>query len=75
MTTLADLKVMDRAGLVAVWSDLLGGAVPARMRQPMQRRFLAYALQVRRDGHLPTALMARLQRIALGEARKASPRI
>ena len=73
MTTLADLETMDRAGLSQLWSDLLGGEVPAKMSQPMQRRFLAYESQARNHGDLHPALVARLERIAQGDARKASP--
>jgi Protein of unknown function (DUF2924) len=73
MTTLADLEAMDRAGLARLWSDLFGGEVPACMSQPMQRRFLAFELQAKREGGLPAALRARLDRIAAGEERKASP--
>jgi hypothetical protein len=73
MTTLADLDAMDRVGLASLWSDLIGGAVPACMSQPMQRRFLAFELQAKAEGGLPAALRARLDRIAAGEERKASP--
>jgi hypothetical protein len=73
MTSLADLETMDRAGLARLWSDLIGGEVPASMSQPMQRRFNAYELQARQEGGLPAALRARLERIAAGEERKPSP--
>ena len=73
MTTLADLDAMDRAGLARLWSDLIGGAVPACMSQPMQRRFLAFELQAKLEGGVPADLRARLDRIAAGEERKASP--
>ncbi len=73
MTKLADLDAMDRAGLAHLWSDLIGGAVPASMSQPMQRRFLAFELQAKTEGGLPAALRSRLDRIAAGEERKASP--
>ncbi len=73
MTTLADLNTMDRSGLARLWTDLIGGTVPACMSQPMQRRFLAFELQAKAEGGLPAALRARLDRIATGEERKASP--
>ena len=73
MTHLADLKTMDRADLSQLWSDLLGGSVPPKMSQPMQRRFLAYEMQARDHGGLHSALIARLERIAQGDARKVSP--
>ena len=73
MTTLADLDAMDRAGLAHLWSDLIGGDVPTSMSQPMQRRFLAFELQALAEDGLTAALRARLDRIAAGEERKASP--
>lgn len=73
MTTLTDLDGMDRVALARLWSDLIGGDVPASMSQPMQRRFPAFELQVRVEGGLPATLRARLDRIAAGEERKASP--
>ena len=75
MTSLADLDTMDRKQLAGLWCDLFGGEVPACMSQPMQRRFLAFELQARKEGGLPTALLARLDRIAAGEERKASPTV
>lgn len=73
MTTLADLDKMDRKGLTRLWSDLIGGDVPASMSQPMQRRFLAFELQAKVEGGLPAALRARLDRIAAGEERTSTP--
>jgi hypothetical protein len=35
MTTLRDLDGLDRPGLAALWSDLVGGDVPAKMSQLM----------------------------------------
>jgi Protein of unknown function (DUF2924) len=72
MTTLRDLDGLDRPGLAALWSDLVGGDVPAKMSQLMQRRFLGFELQAQVKGGLPTALCARLDRIAAGEERKPS---
>lgn len=73
MTTLANLEAMGRVALARLWSELTGRDVPANMSQPMQRRFLAFELQARAEGGLPAALLARLDRIAAGEERKASP--
>lgn len=73
MTTLADLDTMDRAALARLWSDLIGGDVPPAMSQPMQRRFLAFELQARREGGMTAALRARLERITQGQERKAAP--
>lgn len=73
MTSLAVLDSMNRKGLAKLWSDLIGGDVPASMSQPMQRRFLAFELQARVEGGLPATLRARLDRIAAGDDRTPSP--
>ena len=73
MIPLADLAEMDRAGLVALWSNLLGGVVPPKMSQPMLRHFPAFEIQSRQQGGLRATLAARLVRIAAGEERKPSP--
>jgi hypothetical protein len=73
MLSLDDLAAMGRAELAALWSDMLGGAVPHKMSQTMQRRFLAYELQARRHGGLPPSLIARLTRLTQGEARQPTP--
>ena len=73
MTKVADLPAMDRAALARLWCDLFGGPVPQRMSQILQRRFLAHVLQARTAGDLPAAVAARLDRIADGKDRKATP--
>lgn len=73
MTALTDLPCLDRTGLAHLWKDLFGIPVPANMSQGLQRRFLAYALQVRTEGDLAPALSARLVRIADGTDRPAAP--
>jgi hypothetical protein len=73
MTALVELDAMDRSTLAALWSDLLGGPVPPKMSQGMQRRFLAHALQVAAEGDVAPALAARLDRIAAGDECKATP--
>jgi len=73
MTPLADLEAMDRTALARLWSELIGGDVPTSMSQPMQRRFLAFELQAKREGGLSAALRARLDRVAQAEERKSSP--
>lgn len=73
MTTVADLAAMDRVGLARLWSVHLGGSVPHNMSQGQQRRFVAYALQASASGGLPPAAVARLDRIAAGRERAATP--
>lgn len=72
MTEVRDLETMDRSVLAALWTRMFKRPVPAKMSQPMQRRFLAHALQVARFGDLPSVIAARLDRIAAGGERKAS---
>jgi hypothetical protein len=64
---------MDRAALARLWTSTLGGPVPPNMSQGLQRRFLANALQIRAAGDVPAALAARLDRIAAGKEREATP--
>lgn len=73
MIEVRDLETMDRSALAALWTRTFKRPVPARMSQPMQRRFLAHAVQVARFGDLPPAIATRLDRIAAGSERKASP--
>ncbi len=73
MIPLADLEAMDRDRLAALWAKHLGGAVPRQMSQPMQRRFIAFALQAAAEGDIPAGLAARLDRIAAGDVAKAAP--
>ncbi len=73
MTAIAELAALNRTALARLWSDLIGGPVPPKMSQILQRRFLAHALQVRHSGDLPTAAAARLDRIAAGKEREATP--
>ena len=73
MSEVAKLATLDRAALARLWSDLLGGPVPTKMSQILQRRFLAHALQVKVSGDLPAAAAARLDRIAVGKEREATP--
>lgn len=75
MMTLPEMAALDRQGLTALWSTLFRGMVPPQMSQPMMRRFLAFEIQSRQQGGLPAALCARLDRIAAGAERKASPAV
>ena len=73
MTSVADLAEMDRSALAVLWTRLFQGAVPPKMSQILQRRFLAYALQAGEHGDLPAAIAARLDRIVAGREREATP--
>jgi len=73
MTAISDLEQLDREALARLWTDLFGGAVPTRLSQVIQRRFLAFELQAKAQGRLPTALSMRLQKIAAGDRQRPAP--
>ncbi|MDU8913210.1 DUF2924 domain-containing protein [Aestuariicoccus sp. MJ-SS9] len=58
--TVARIETMDRAALVAAWTDLFGTPVPKSLSQAFLRRFLAFELQSRRYGGLPKGFLADL---------------
>ncbi|MHA7828504.1 MAG: DUF2924 domain-containing protein [Roseovarius sp.] len=73
MTAVAEIKVMERPGLVALWQDLFGGPPPKSLSRPVLRRILAFEMQARAVGGLPKGFVANLER-ALGEnAPRRSP--
>ena len=74
LPTLADLEAMERAELVACWTEIFGRPAPRSISQPLLRRFLATELQARRSGGLAPTFRARLDRAACGEI-KASERV
>jgi hypothetical protein len=65
--TLEAIVRMDRAALVAVWSDRFGGAVPRSLSQPYLRRFLAFEVQSQHAGALPKGFVARIEAAARGQ--------
>lgn len=56
--TVADIEAMDRAALMAAWSDLFRSPVPKGLSQSFLRRFLAFEVQARRFGGLPKGFLA-----------------
>lgn len=64
MTEVADLETMDRAALVAAWSDVFDAPVPKGLSRPLLRRFLAIEIQSRRHGRLPVRVRKGLAREA-----------
>lgn len=60
--TVARIETMDRAALVAAWTDLFGTPVPKSLSQSFLRRFLAFELQSRHYGGLPKRFLADLVR-------------
>ena len=69
---IADLGMMDRDALLALWSGSFGGPPPKRLSMPFLRRFLAFELQARRYGGPTPALQKRLQNAAEGKTRPKS---
>ena len=73
--TLPDLEAMDRDALAGVWQTTFGAPVPAKMSQPMQRRFLAQEVQLRQHGDLAPAIALKLDRSADVAVRSVTPRL
>lgn len=55
-----EIERMDRAALIAAWSDLFGSPVPKGLSQPFLRRFIAFEVQARHAGGLPAGFAAKL---------------
>lgn len=73
MTGLADLDTMDRAALLAAWSDLFDAPAPKGMSRTFLRRFLAFEIQARHHGGLPKRIGAALQKCRAAETRSRTP--
>ena len=70
---LVAMEAMDREALLALWRDRFGEAAPKGMSLTFLSRFLAFDLQERCHGRLPTTVLAKLQRIESGQERQATP--
>ena len=73
MTVISDLAQMDRLALGQLWLQLIGGAVPPHMSQIIQRRFLAYAIQIRAHGDVSASVANRFDRVVSGDSRPVTP--
>lgn len=62
MIGVADLETMDRAALLAAWSDTFGAPAPKGISRTFLRRFLAFGIQARRTGGLAKQTIAALKR-------------
>ena len=62
--TVADIEAMDRAALMAAWSDLFRSPVPKGLSRSFLRRFLAFEVQARQFGGLPKGFHPDLDRQA-----------
>lgn len=56
------LHSMDRAALVAAWSQTLGSPAPRGISRNLLCRFIAFEIQARRSGGLRKSVILRLQR-------------
>ena len=70
---IAALGDLDHAALKARWRALRGGEPPKGLSRPLLLRALAYAIQEKACGGLPSALRRRLER--LGAELRATGRI
>ena len=60
----SQIEAMDRAALLAAWSEVMMTPVPNRISQPMLRRVLAFEVQAHRHGGLPKGFVAKLEHAA-----------
>lgn len=73
MPSVADIEAMDRAALIATWSEAFGTPVPKRLSGPFLRRFLAFEVQARQCGGLPKGFAEKLAKAADEKADTRSP--
>ena len=73
MPFIKDIEAMDRAALIAVWSDIFGTPVPKRLSSPFLRRFLAFELQARQFGGLPKSFFDKIGRADAEKLEARSP--
>jgi len=62
MIGVADLETMDRAALLAAWSNTFGAPAPKGISRTFLRRYLAFEIQARRAGGLSKQTIAALKR-------------
>ncbi len=51
--TVDEIEAMDRAALIATWTEVFNAPIPKHLSQTFLRRFLAFEIQARRHGGLP----------------------
>ncbi|AHM04456.1 Putative bacteriophage-related protein [Roseibacterium elongatum DSM 19469] len=62
MIRVADLETMDRAALLAAWSDLFGSPAPKGISRTFLRLFIAFEIQARCSGGLSKKTLALVTR-------------
>ena len=75
LITAAEIELMERPDLCALWQEIFGTAPPKSLSRPFLRRALAFEAQARTMGGLPNGLVARLERMIGDEAPKRSPKL
>jgi Protein of unknown function (DUF2924) len=73
LTTITAIETMERDGLLILWTELFGTVAPARVSQPLLRRFLALELQAPARGGLARDFAGRLGRQVETGARPKAP--
>jgi hypothetical protein len=68
--TAAEIETMDRAALLAAWSEVFQSPVPKGLSQSFLRRFLAFEVQARQFGGLPKNFLADLEKRIDGKGGK-----
>lgn len=71
--TVAEIETMDRAALVAAWSEIFRAPAPKGLSKALMRRFLAVELQTRQMGGLSKKTRAALTKPSDQVARPKSP--
>lgn len=71
--TVAEIEGMDRAALIAAWSDIFRTPVPKGLSKVLMRRFLAIEIQTRQMGGLSKKTKTALRQPADQTARRQSP--
>lgn len=69
MTSVAAIEGMDRDALLGLWSELMEGAPPRSMSQPLLRRLLSWEVQAKARGGLPAATRAKLDSLRAAQAK------
>ena len=69
----SDVQTLPRGALVAFWVELYERPPPANLSQTFLRRFLAFELQARANGPLPSSARGQLAKLASGKATPTKP--
>ena len=65
--TVAEIETVDRAALVAAWSEVFQSPAPKGLSQSFLRRFLAFEIQARQLGGLPKGFLTELDKQISGK--------